>query len=135
MILQTFYALIFLIAVILWTKDIAKSVALSSTSPRLIWLRKMYWLGAKEKLLEKAYSGINTKVYSYLTRYVHKSIALKQFYINNGYPETKQLLVGKIEELEKFVEKFKYNTFSNLNSDEQDFIDRYEREEKRRNKK
>lgn len=100
-----------------------------SKSRKLKFLRKLFWIAAINKLLEN--SSHDYKVHGYLGRYVKNSIAIKQYYINHGFYNTKVMLIGKLEDIERFVEKYKYNTFDNLTIDEEDFINKYLRESKK----
>lgn len=108
---------------------ITRMVALDSSSTKLKWLRKFFWREARG-LIMKGYIG-NWKVESYFARYLKNSVAAKQHFINNGLAETRHILVGKIEELQRFVEKYKYNSFDNLDMDEEDFINSFEKKHKK----
>jgi hypothetical protein len=101
-----------------------KIKGLYSTSKKLKWLRKLYWNKAKIKLGD---ISNNYKVEVYFYQYISNSIAVREHFINNGLQATRMALIPTIESIEKFVEKYRYNTFDNLDPDEEKFIEEYEK--------
>ena len=109
--------------------SIAKNIGIRSSSPRWKWIRRYYWREAQSKIIDGDFK--NWKVQSYFVKYLRGSLAAKQHFINHGWVETRHILVGKMEELERFVEKYQFNTFERLNPWEEDFINKWEKENRR----
>lgn len=109
---------------------ISKIISLRSKSK--IWkpIRRLYWSWVIEKTAEYATGYKNYKVRVYFTSYLRKSLAAKEYYINNGYDSFRLVMIGKIEEIEREVEKWKYNTFGNVTWEEEEFIKNYIKKEK-----
>lgn len=121
---QIFYGTIYLFILVTFISQGLKSIALNSSSKSYSRLRKLYWTTARMKLIEGTIN--NWKVQSYLIKYLNSSLAIKDYYIRNGFAETRYLLIGKVEELQRFVEEYKYNSFDNLDMFENEFINRFQ---------
>lgn len=124
--------IIFGLFILLWLwatlMTVAKTMIWRSTHRRYKWLRKIYWNTVVDKLRDE-YLG-DYKIRSYFMKYLKKSLAAKNFYIKYGYDEFRVAMIGKIEELERFVKEYKYNTFDNLTPDEEEYIDNYFKKKK-----
>ena len=120
--IQIFYSLIILAYLIFVIRKIPEYLAEHSTKYK--WIRKYYWNHIKYKLKQDTYK-YDYKVTTYFTRYLNKSVGAKEYYINHGYDELKFIMIKKIEELQRFVEEYKFNTFGHLDQNESDFIDNY----------
>lgn len=126
--------------VILIFKDVPKNIAINSTHKRYRWLRKFFWGHVLHRFRGETFRDTdfsNTKLYkneyklrSYFMDYLRKSVAAKEYYLTHGYDALKATLIGKVEEIEKFLDKYKYNTFDNLSEMEKDFIENFEKKKK-----
>lgn len=124
-IISTFWVLVFINAIF----QIARTIAMRSSSPMWAWVRRFYWTMVKEKIIEDA--GYRSfKLGGYFAKYMKTSLAIKTFYIKNGYRETRFALISKFEELERDIEKYQFNSFDNLTWDEENFINEYLKQEK-----
>lgn len=119
--------IILTVFILLWALAALYSVsgvlALSSKSKMWRWLRRLRWSFIIHKYRERHIG--NYKVHTYFMKYLVNSIAARHFYVTHGYDEFKAAMIGKIEELERFVEEYKYNTFGQITPDEEKFIDEY----------
>lgn len=116
-------------------KERATFLILNSKSSKLKWLRKFYWLYVVDRIRSREMGSIPSKARYYFMDYIRNSVATREYYIKYGYDALMAVLIGKIEELERFVEKYKYNTFDNLSQSQIDFIENYERQEKEKRRR
>jgi hypothetical protein len=120
-----------LMYIIAFFRDLPEKIALSSTSKKWKWLRKVMWLAARRELVKRVWNSFGHngssryKVATLASSYISKSLALRHYYYEAGLEATNEALIGKIEALQSFVTQYKYNTFGNLSIDEEDFIDNY----------
>jgi hypothetical protein len=104
---------------------------MESSSKYLRWGRKIMWNRTLRRYSSSLYSR-NVKVEVYFREYLKKSVAAKLVYLDSGYDTFRYSLMPKVEEIERFVDKYKYNTFDNLDSQEELFIDNWLKKERRK---
>lgn len=129
-----FWTVLITIWVVASLAFVPKVIALRSKSSWR-WLRKLYWGFVKEKMVESMTSVYSDghKVRTYFAQYLNRSVAAKELYLNTGFVNARFELTAKVEALERMVEEYKYNTFDNLDFDEEDFINKWEKKNKRGN--
>jgi hypothetical protein len=86
------------------------------------WLRKRLANKAVKNMAYGIRCSNNYKAEKLAAEYTAKSAAIKAVYINDGYLKAEIAIIAIIEKYERFVAKYKYNTFDNISSDDEDQI-------------